>query len=321
MRKYDLLVDFDTALVSAAAAQQKNTIFAKYLKSGKKKEFDNRTAFKAWLKDNSKWTAEQFEITDNQTVVGSVKRAVEGLLGRMNDICESNPVKSAKFVVGGMHGNFRDTLARIQPYKGQRPQKPLLFNAIKEKLIKEIGSYIVQPNGPYESDDALSMYLAEHREYGKDSDRAISSPDKDLRMCVGWHTDATRWDDEAEYTDDLIGFRYLMTQALVGDNIDNIQGIPKLVESVQKRFGLRKTSGFGIKSAEGCLKGADTKEELAERVSFVYRETFCSGLILPDGNHLNWIEVMDENIQLLKMLDYEGQVYKFSEEFNIKEKQ
>lgn len=318
MRKYDLYVDFDTPLVSAAAAQQKNTILVKHIQSGKKKEYDNRTAFKNWLKENPKWKPEQFEIEDCQTIVGSVNNAVEGLLGKMSDIVESGPVKSAKFILGGPHGNFRDKVARIQPYKGQRPSKPLLFNDIKAKLLKRIPDYIVQPWGAFESDDVCSMWLAEHREFGKESNRAIQSPDKDLKMCVGWHTDAKRWDDEATYTDDFSGFYQLCWQSLRGDSIDNIQGIPHSVPSVREKFGIRAGKGFGETSATKCLSDCKTKEELAQRVAWVYKETFKDGLVIPSGETLSWIEVMDENLQLLKMLDYEGQVYKFSEEWDIR---
>lgn len=315
MRKYDLLVDFDTPLVSAAAAQQKNTILAKHIQSGRKKEYENRTAFKNWLKDNPKWKAEQFEIEDVQTIVGSVNNAVEGLLGRMSEIAESNPVKSVKFVLGGPHGNFRDKVARIQPYKGQRPAKPLLFSAIKEKLIERIPNYIIQPHTNIESDDVCSVWLSEHKQFGEDSDRAISSPDKDLKMCVGWHTSASRWDDPAEYVDDFEGFYQLCWQSLRGDSIDNIMGIPHSVDSVRERFGIRRGKGFGEVAATKCLVDCSSKDELAQRVIWVYKETFKDGLTIGSGKTLSWIEVMDENIQLLKMIDYVGQQYKFSEEW------
>lgn len=316
MRKYDLYCDFDTALVSAAAAQQKNTIMVKHLATGRKKEYDNRTAFKAWLKENPKWKPEQFEIEDVQTIVGSVNNAVEGLLGRMNDINESNPVKSVKFVIGGPHGNFRDKIARIQPYKGQRPSKPLLFNDIKAKLIKRIPEYIVQPHTNIESDDICSIWLAEHAEFGEESDRAISSPDKDLKMCVGWHTDASRWDDAAQYVKSQQGFYQLCWQALRGDSIDNIMGIPHAVDSVRERFNIRRGKGFGEVASTKCLDGCTTQKELAERVAWVYKETFQEGYQLQDGTVLSWIEVMDENVQLLKMIDFVGQQYKFSEELD-----
>ena len=317
MRKFDLLVDFDTALVSAAAAQQENYILAKYSLTGKAKEFTNRTAFKAWLKETPKWSAEQFEIIDQHRIVGSVRKAVDGLLGRMNNICESAPVKSAKFVVGGPHGNFRDKVARIQPYKGKRGEKPFLFNDIKTKLISEIDKYILQPTGAYESDDLISIYLAEDIYKGESSTRAISSPDKDLKMCIGWHTDANQWDAPATYTQDFDGFYQYVWQGLRGDAIDNIQGIPFAVESVREKFGLRKGKGFGEVSATKCLEGLTTKEQLAERLSWVYKETFKDGLVIPSGETLSWIEVMDENMQLLKMLDYVGQEYKFSKEWGI----
>lgn len=317
MRKYDLLVDFDTALVSAAAAQQKNTIMVTHILTGRKKEYNTRTEFKAWLKDNIKWKPEQFEIEDCRTVVGSVNNAVESLLGRMSDICESNPVRSAKFVVGGIHGNFRDKIARIQPYKGQRPDKPLLFNDIKKKLIKRIPAYILQPHGPFESDDLVSMHLAQELSLGEKSERAISSPDKDLKMCVGWHTDAKRWDDAAQYINDFEGFYQYCWQGLRGDTIDNIQGIPHAVNTVREKFNLRNGKGFGEVSATKCLLDCKTKEQLAQRVAYVYKETFKNGLVISSGETLSWIEVMNENMQLLKMLDYENQNYKFSEEWDI----
>ncbi len=317
-RKYDLLVDFDTALVSAAAAQQENYILAKYSLTGKTKEFENRTAFKAWLKDNPKWNAGQFEIVDQHRIVGSVKQAVNGLMGRMSDICDSNPVNSAKFVIGGIHGNFRDKVARIQPYKGQRAAKPFLFNDIKKKLIQEIPAYIIQPSGAWESDDTVSMWLAEEAHLGKESTRAISSPDKDLKMCVGWHTDAKRWDDTPTYVNELEGFYQYCWQGLRGDVIDHIQGIPFAVPSVQEKFNLRKGKGFGEVSATKCLADCKSQMDLAQRVGWIYKETFQDGLVIPSGETLSWIEVMDENMMLLKMLCYEDQRYKFSEEWNIK---
>lgn len=317
MKKYDLLVDFDTALVSSAAVQQSNTINVTHVKSGKEKPFQTRTLFKAWLKENPKWVAEDFTIEDVAEVIGEPSWAVNALKQKMLAIKSSLPVKSAKFVIGGKHGNFRDSIARIQPYKGQRLAKPLLFNTIKKSFLQQCGEDIIQPQTNHESDDLLSIYLHEDVEKGEESIRAISSPDKDLKMCVGYHTDANDWDKPATYTDSLQGFYHLCLQSLMGDKVDNIQGIPFLVESVQKRFGIRKTSGFAAKSAEGCLAGYQTKADLVERVAFVYKETFPDGLALADGSVLSWIEVMDENIQLLKMLEYEGQVYKFSKEFGI----
>jgi hypothetical protein len=235
----------------------------------------------------------------------------------MSEISESSPVRSVKFVVGGVHGNFRDKVAKIQPYKGQRVAKPLLFNSIKNKLIEKISSHIIQPTGSFESDDVLSMYLAEHKEHGSDSDRAISSPDKDLKMCVGWHADANRWDDEAIYTEDFEGFYQYCFQGLRGDPIDNIQGIPYAVESIQRQFGLRKGKGFGEVSAAKCLADCKSKEELANRVAHLYKETFKEGLKISTGEILSWTDVMDENMQLLKMLDHEGQEYKFSKEWGL----
>lgn len=318
MRKFDLLVDFDTALVSAAAVQQQNTINVVHIKSGKEKPFNNRTEFKKWLKENPKWKAEDFIVEDVAEQIGEVSWAVNALKQKMFAIKNSAPVKSVKFVIGGPHGNFRDTVARIQPYKGQRGDKPLLFNAIKKSILKHCSGDVIQPQTNIETDDLVSVYLYEEIEKGEDSERAISSPDKDLKMCVGWQTDANDWNAPAHYVDDFTGFYNHCWQSLRGDSIDNIMGIPHGVPSVKERFGLRAGKGFGETAATKCLADCTTKEELAKRVAWVYKETFQDGLVIPSGDTLSWVEVMDENMQLLKMLDYEGQVYKFSEEWDIK---
>lgn len=317
MKQFNILVDFDTPLVAAAASQQKNTINVKYLRTGKVKEWENRTAFKKWLKEHPRWALEDFSIEDNSCVVGSVNQAVESLLGKMNDLTELPFAKTTKFVLGGVHGNFRNDIARIQPYKGNRSPKPLLFEKIKQKLISRVPQHILQPQTNIESDDLLSIYLAEEKHLGEKSSRCISFIDKDLKTCTGWTT-SFKDREFPIYIDELTAFKNLCYQSLLGDKIDNILGIPKQVESVQKRFGLRKGEGFGTVSATKCLLNAWGYDECVEVVTFVYQETFKDGLLLEDGTKLNWLEVLDENMKLLKMLDYIGQDYIFSKEFGIK---
>lgn len=315
--KYDMLIDFDTPLVSAAAVQQTNSIEVTHTKSERSREFDNRTQFKEWLKDNPKWTTEDFTIEDKPYVVGSVNQAVEGLISQMHNIAEADCVRTVKFCVGGVHGNFRNDIARIQPYKGQRTEKPLLFTRIKKELLRRVPDMILQPQGAFETDDLLSMYMFEEKHLGTKSKRAISFIDKDLKTVVGW-SNSFKTMEAPVYIDELAAFKNLAYQSLLGDSIDNIMGIPHQVDSVRERFSLRKGKGFGKVSAEKCLIGADTMEDIIERVVFVYQETFKDGYTLPDGTKLNWLEVLDENMQLLKMLDYEGQQFIFSKEFGIR---
>jgi len=318
MRQFDIITDFDTPLVAAAAVQQKTTINVKHEKTGRVKEFDNRTQFKAWLKDNPKWSVEDFSIEDNVFVVGSVNQAVEGLLVQMHELTELPFAKTTKFALGGVHGNFRNDVARIQPYKGNRPTKPLLFEKIKKELIKRVGKHIIQPDTNIETDDLVSIYLFEEKHLGEKSSRCISFIDKDLKTCTGWTT-SFKAREFPLYIDELTAFKNLCYQSLLGDKIDNVLGIPHQAEAVQKRFGLRKGKGFGEVSASKCLLDAWGFEECIEVVTFVYQETFKDGLLLPDGvTKLNWVEVLDENMKLLKMLDYVGQDYVFSKEFNIK---
>lgn len=320
MKKYDVLIDWDTPIVSAAAVQQQTTVIAKHIKSGREKEFDNKTAFNKFLKENPKWVKEDFLLEDKIIVVGSVRQAVSGLMSKMYSLSEAPYIKSFKFGVGGSLGNFRDSIARIQPYKGQRPKKPVLFDKIKKELLLQVPQHIIQPSSNVEVDDVLSMFQYEMQSKGEDSDRAILFVDKDLKTVQGWCGSFKTYEKPLEYISKENAFKNLMHMSLVGDKADNIQGIPYQVESVLKKFNIKKSSGFGKASADKCLAGATTQEELIERVCFVYRETFKDGLLVNDPwEKLSWLQVLDENVQLLKMLDYEGQQYIFSKEFNIKE--
>lgn len=315
---YDFLVDFDTPIVGAAAAQQKNTVLVTFLKNGKQREFTNRTEFKQWLKDNPKWALDQFSVEDKVTVVGSARLAVAGLLQQMDSISRAECVRGVKFCTAGDKGNFRNDIARILPYKGQRPKKPVLFEKIKKSVIETVNpERIIQPTTNIEVDDIVSIYLAQERHLGKKSKRAISFVDKDLKTVAGWGN-SFRDMCQPTYTDELEAFKNFAFQGLTGDVSDNILGIPYQAKAVLERFSLKKSNGFGKVSAEKCLHGANTIEDIVDRLTFVYYETFKDGYTLANGTKLTWIDVLDENMQLLKMLDYEGQVYKFSEEFGIK---
>ena len=313
MIKFDFLVDFDTPLVSAAAVLQQNKLITTHIKSGKQKEWENKTEFNLFLKENPKWVEEDFILEVKSYRMGNPQIGVDMLLNQMQKIKESEHAKSAKFVISGEHGNFRYDVAKIQPYKGQRPPKPLLFEKIKKELIRQGGTDIIQPDGKFESDDLLSMYLYKEP---YDTNKAISFIDKDLKTVVGW-SNSFKTMEQPIYTNEFEAFYNLATQTLTGDISDNIQGIPFQSENVIKRFGLRKSKGFGKASAKKCLEGVESIEDVVERLVFVYSETFKNGVITEDGVKLDWLDMLDENVKLLKMLDYVGQDYIFSKEFGI----
>jgi hypothetical protein len=140
--------------------------------------------------------------------------------------------------------NFRDKVATIQPYKGNRTSnKPLHWATIRKYLIEVHGAEVTKG---YEADDALGIHSGE--------DRILCTIDKDLDMIPGEHYN---WDKNLLYTiSEQQGLYNFYNQLLKGDAIDNIQGCP----------------GIGEKTAAIILNGLTTEEEMFRAVYEVYKK-------------------------------------------------
>ena len=100
------LVDFDTPIVSSAASIQRNYITVTHTASGRKKEYDNITAFRAWLKDNEKWTEDQFTWECTPKLVEPVSHAIQIMKNKVESILAQPWCKDVKLFVGGKGLSF-----------------------------------------------------------------------------------------------------------------------------------------------------------------------------------------------------------------------
>lgn len=154
--------------------------------------------------------------------LGNTRTTIEGVLARFPDSKESNI-----YLTGA--GNFREQIASILPYKGNRdPQaKPKYYSEIKTYLLDYWQAETV--NGR-EADDALGCEQYKHR----DKSTIICSIDKDLRQIPGWHFNWVK--DEYSYVKMNDANQYFYRQMLEGDRTDNIPGIygvgPKTVDKM-----------------------------------------------------------------------------------------
>lgn len=150
-------------------------------------------------------------------------------------------------------GNFRDKVATIKPYKGNRDRNPV------PKYKKEIQEYMLSvwngiPVRGIESDDAICM--EQHRNTDKYS--VIVSIDKDiLNGMYGWSYNPMR--DELKFTTPQEANNFFFWQMLVGDTSDNIPGINKI--------GPKKASAI-IEEAKG-----DT-DKIREVVKSLYQKQY-----------------------------------------------
>lgn len=111
---------------------------------------------------------------------------------------------------------FRDDIATIAPYKGNRPtRKPEYSEKILEHMILNYDCLI---GDNVEADDVMG--------YMQDTDSVIATIDKDLDMIPGEHYN---FDKQETYFQDLLSAdEWFFVQLLAGDRTDNIKGIPQV---------------------------------------------------------------------------------------------
>lgn len=207
--------------------------------------------------------------------------------------------------------SFRKHLAKTKPYKGNRvADKPLHYHNIRAYMLATFECII--GNG-VEADDMLAMFML------KDPNTILCSIDKDLRMVPGRHyswsigarPSIPLYEVNEFGTMELVvkgkskslkatGLMSMYAQVLMGDTVDNIQGIPKC----------------GPVMAYGILKDCTTELELFLATAKKYREVY------PE----DWREKLREHIDLVYMvreLDENGKpvLYEYPQGWELSEDQ
>lgn len=175
--------------------------------------------------------------------LGNVKQVLEGVTGRFNE--------EYKAYIQGK-GNFRDELATIKPYKGNRD------NAHKPKYYMEIKDYVIEKWNAIEvhgqeADDAIGIEQFDN----SDKYTVIVSTDKDMDMIPGWHYNWVK--DVLYYQPITAADMFLFWQMMVGDTADNIPGINQVGE---------KRANALITSLEGNL------DRVREAVKGMYQKQY-----------------------------------------------
>lgn len=193
-----------------------------------------------------------------------VKEMVDG---RIQEICSKvkdffgSCEKPVLYLTG--KGNFREAIAKKQPYKGNRLQpKPFHYANIKGYL--KVAYDAIEVEG-MEADDAICIDQTE--------DTIICTRDKDCFQTEGW---LFSWElgkqpqrgpelitkhGYLQMTNDKVkgaGDMFLYFQMLCGDTVDNIPGLPK----------------YGKKKAVSLLIDCLTEIELFEVVSTQYKKHY-----------------------------------------------
>ena len=155
----------------------------------------------------------------------SVKLTIQKILDNFPDRADEKMYLTGK-------GNFREEIATIKKYKGNRDgvAKPQYYGEIREYLQKK-GAEMIEG---MEADDAMGI----EQWSNTDKSTCIVTLDKDLKMIPGWHYNFVK--EEMEYVPLSKANRFFWWQMLVGDPTDNIQGIkgigPKKADKLLPEF-------------------------------------------------------------------------------------
>lgn len=215
----------------------------------------------------------------------------------IEDVCNVFSNDYTIFLTG--QGNFREHLATLRQYKGNRDpnHKPKYYKDLKQYLIEVHGAVVVEGK---EADDELGCCQME----AEQDTTVIVSIDKDLDNIPGHHYNWRK--KEYYYVDQTTADKLYWTQVLTGDTTDNIPGIPKV----------------GPKTADKILDGKSEWFDMAETVLAKYIGTY--GEI--DGYHnfyenasLLWIQRerdknFDDNPYRYRRDEDEEQIYDCEED-------
>lgn len=164
-------------------------------------------------------------------------------------------------------GNYREALATIAPYKGNRDSshKPKYYKELRDYAIRSWGAEVIDG---MEADDAVSMEQWKHR----DKSTVIITIDKDLDNTPGHHFNPRK--EEYYYVTLPEADLSFWMQVATGDATDNIKGLkgvgPKTVmKEWDKHRNLEKFKDWVRRGYDKQYK-AEGEHALWENASLVW---------------------------------------------------
>jgi len=175
-------------------------------------------------------------------------------------------------------GNFREKLATIKPYKGNRPPwaRPRLYREIKQYLIEQWDAVVVHD---MEADDQVAIRLTEE----PIGNAVLAGIDKDLLQVPGYHYNPDKGMLKVSPQKGLVK---LYRQILTGDPTDNIGGCYKC----------------GAAAAKKIITADMNEPEMWKAVVDTYAESIVKYGEATGYAHLSPFAAAEENGHLIYML-------------------
>jgi hypothetical protein len=323
-----LIVDADLIAYQYAAANEKRTILAKHLKSGREKIFKTRTELKTLLKEkNMEFKPEDYEIEDVQTAasIRFALRNIKGVIQRLTDHTWADRVE----LYLGTGKVFRHALALPTPYKDNRDDliKPLQLADVRRYLQVKHKAQLVKG---IETDDMITIRAYE--ELAKGNYPIIASADKDAQQSQG--VEVLNFGQE-EWQGKVIpdvgslwkvvigkgpatdikgdGLKFLAFQTLAGDKADTY-------------FGYKLSNAkYGPAKAFKALEAAKTEQEvlqiLIDEFKRLYPQPFeytdCHGVLHSDVDWFDMLQLYWSCAYMKRSIDDESSFIQFAAERGV----
>lgn len=252
------LIDGDIICYRAGFAVQKNSYFALTDEGDLLGSFTDKREADAYLEELG------YGYLHKNEIVEPVSHALQAVKTSISGILETLKLNDYDIYLTGK-GNFREKLATIQPYKGNRDpsHKPVHYEAIREFMVSHYLAIVVDE---MEADDAMGIAQATA---SIAESTIIVSIDKDMDMIPGWHYNWVK--GNKYFVTESMALRNFYMQLLTGDPTDNIRGV----------------QGIGPAKATKLLEGKESEESMY----FACVEAYKGNLIeLNENAQLLWIK-------------------------------
>ena len=317
----DLLIfDGDSISFKAAAANEKRSIVATHLSTGKKREFDNRTKFKEYLADIKEASGKTFDITeftieDKQTP-GDIKFTLGAMKAMIMSVCERLNCSNYVVTMSGKD-NFRLKLPLPIQYKSNRATmlRPLQLAEAREYLLRYHGATLSEG---CEADDVQAMW--QYRGYKEGKKYVAVSIDKDAKATPGWLFNPDK-DKEPRFIDGLgelyrdenkdirgHGRKFFYYQVLIGDSTDcyNPRDLAKNAQGKKPKYG--EVAAFN--DLKDCQTDKECWEVIVKRYNEWYPEPVIYQMHGKEGHEFaykaDWLHLLQMYVDCAHMQRWKG---------------
>lgn len=266
------VIDADIVVYKAAASVQKKH-YAWQCNGSAIETFDNAKACKEYKQDaedffgedTSDWERVSWNVVGEQE---DALRVADTMLKRIKDNVKA---KKYSIYVDG-EGNFREAVAKVQKYKGNREalERPVHLKAVKGHVKRKWKAKVIDS---IEVDDIVAVVKSTgYYKNPEDCPTVNVVVDKD-DLCapgVSYNPDTETFHYQSEHEANL----WLFAQVLAGDPTDHIVGLPETTPELRKKWKMKGHKGVGMKTAQAFLGGCDDIQEMWQRTLEAYQSYY-----------------------------------------------